>query len=95
MGGRDRPEWVVGIDRNRWSRSIGNGGRHQSEMVVAISRNMQISVTSVLESGQYHRFRTQPSASKGKRIHLAFSLKNVAFLMKGAVKGALVCKYSA
>jgi hypothetical protein len=40
-GGRDQPESVVGIDRNRWSASIGIGGRDQSEMVVGISRNMQ------------------------------------------------------
>jgi hypothetical protein len=33
-GGRDRPEWVVGINRNRWSRSIGNGGRHQPEYAI-------------------------------------------------------------
>ena len=31
LGGRDQPEWGVGIDRNRWSGSIGNGGRHQPE----------------------------------------------------------------
>ena len=30
---------LVAIDRNRWSRSIGIGGRNQSEQVVAISRN--------------------------------------------------------
>jgi hypothetical protein len=33
-GGRDQPESVVGIDRNQWSRSIGNGGRHQPEYAV-------------------------------------------------------------
>jgi len=27
--GRDRPEWVVAINRNRWSSSIGIGGRDQ------------------------------------------------------------------
>ena len=32
---------LVAIDRNRWSRSIGIGGRDQSEQVVAISRNAQ------------------------------------------------------
>ena len=26
--GRDRPEWVVAINRNGWSESIGNGGRN-------------------------------------------------------------------
>ena len=25
--GRDRPEWVVAINRNDWSQSIGTGGR--------------------------------------------------------------------
>ena len=27
--GRDRPEWVVAINRNAWSQSIGNSGRNQ------------------------------------------------------------------
>ena len=27
--GRDRPEWVVAINRNRWSQSIGISGRNQ------------------------------------------------------------------
>jgi hypothetical protein len=35
---------LVAIDRNRWSRSIGIGGRDQSEQVVAISRNAQPNV---------------------------------------------------
>jgi hypothetical protein len=29
-GGRDRPESVVAINRNRWSQSIGNTGRDRS-----------------------------------------------------------------
>ena len=32
---------LVAINRNRWSRSIGIGGRNQSEPVVAISRCAQ------------------------------------------------------
>jgi hypothetical protein len=32
---------LVAINRNRWSRSIGIGGRNQSESVVAISRYAQ------------------------------------------------------
>ena len=27
QAGRDRPEWVVAINRNAWSRSIGTAGR--------------------------------------------------------------------
>jgi hypothetical protein len=27
--GRDPPEWVVAINRNAWSQSIGIGGRNQ------------------------------------------------------------------
>ena len=27
--GRDRPEWVVAINRNAWSQSIGISGRNQ------------------------------------------------------------------
>ena len=38
QAGRDRPEWVVAINRNGWSRSIVTGGRNQSERVVAIVR---------------------------------------------------------
>jgi hypothetical protein len=26
--GRDRPEWVVAINRNAWSQSVGTGGRN-------------------------------------------------------------------
>ena len=29
QAGRDRPEWVVAINRNRWSQSIGISGRNQ------------------------------------------------------------------
>jgi hypothetical protein len=28
--GRDHPEWVVAINRNAWSQSIGISGRNQS-----------------------------------------------------------------
>ena len=28
QGGRDRPEWVVAINRNAWSQSIGIAGRN-------------------------------------------------------------------
>jgi hypothetical protein len=28
---------VVGIDRNRWSRSIANGGRHQLEYAIELN----------------------------------------------------------
>ncbi len=30
QAGRDRPEWVVAINRSRWSQSIVAGGRNQS-----------------------------------------------------------------
>jgi hypothetical protein len=26
--GRNRPEWVVAINRNAWSQSVGTGGRN-------------------------------------------------------------------
>ena len=29
--GRNRPEWVVAINRNAWSQSIGTGGRNHPE----------------------------------------------------------------
>ncbi len=38
QAGRDRPEWVVAINRNAWSQSIGTAGRDQSERPVAIAR---------------------------------------------------------
>ena len=38
QAGRDRPERVVGINRNDWSQSIGTAGRDQSESLVAIIR---------------------------------------------------------
>jgi hypothetical protein len=28
QAGRDRPEWVVAINRNAWSQSIGTAGRN-------------------------------------------------------------------
>jgi hypothetical protein len=44
--GRDRPEWVVAINRNAWSQSIGTSGRNQSErarivMLRALNRNVE------------------------------------------------------
>jgi hypothetical protein len=30
QAGRDRPEWVVAINRSRWSQSIVAGGRNPS-----------------------------------------------------------------
>ena len=44
QAGRDRPEWVVAINRNGWSSSIGMSGRDQSESLVAISRCAQAMV---------------------------------------------------
>ena len=41
QAGRDHPEWVVAINRNTWSRSIGKLGRDQSESLVAITRCAQ------------------------------------------------------
>ena len=38
QAGRDRPEPVVAILRNEWSRSSGMGGRDPPEWVVAINR---------------------------------------------------------
>ena len=36
--GRDRPEWVVAINRNARSQSIGIGGRNQPVRAVSVSR---------------------------------------------------------
>ena len=35
--GRDRPEWVVAINRNDWSQSIGTGGRDHPVRAFSIS----------------------------------------------------------
>ena len=46
QAGRDRPEWVVAINRNDWSQSIGTAGRdhpvrapalHLSALIAAIA----------------------------------------------------------
>jgi len=36
--GRDRPEWVVAINRNARSQSIGIGGRNKPVRAVSVSR---------------------------------------------------------
>jgi hypothetical protein len=35
QAGRDRPEWVVAINRNAWSQSIGIGGRNHPVRAVS------------------------------------------------------------
>jgi hypothetical protein len=39
MSGRFQSEWLVGLNRNGWSLSIGMAGRIESEWVVAFNRN--------------------------------------------------------
>jgi hypothetical protein len=43
--GRDRPEWVVAINRNAWSQSIGISGRNQPVRAVSteLPENIPIS----------------------------------------------------
>ena len=41
QAGRDRPEWVVAINRNRWSHSIGISGRNQPVRAVCSMRISQ------------------------------------------------------
>ena len=44
QAGRDRPEWVVAINRNAWSQSIVIGGRNQPvrpECIEHISMNLR------------------------------------------------------
>ena len=39
QAGRDRPEWVVAINRNAWSQSIGTAGREgTSKSVLGMRR---------------------------------------------------------
>ena len=38
--GRDRPEWVVAINRNAWSQSIGIGGRNQPVRAVRAAERL-------------------------------------------------------
>ena len=40
--GRDRPEWVVAINRNARSQSIGIGGRNQPVRAVCSSARPQL-----------------------------------------------------
>ena len=35
QAGRDRPEWVVAINRNAWSQSIGTAGRNHPVCALA------------------------------------------------------------
>jgi hypothetical protein len=48
--GRDRPEWVVAINRNAWSQSIGISGRNQpvrARILCFSIRSMAASTSSV------------------------------------------------
>ena len=38
QAGRDRPEWVVAINRNAWSQSIGTAGRNHPVCATASPR---------------------------------------------------------
>jgi hypothetical protein len=38
QAGRDRPEWVVAINRNGWSQSIGTAGRYHPVRAVSTRR---------------------------------------------------------
>lgn len=38
-GGRNRLEWVAGLDRNQWPDNFGMGGRFTSEWVAELARN--------------------------------------------------------
>ena len=37
QAGRDRPEWVVAINRYGWSQSIGTGGRNGPVRAIVIA----------------------------------------------------------
>ena len=41
-GGRDRPEWVVAINRNAWSQSIGTAGRDHPVRAGVIRTSRQL-----------------------------------------------------
>jgi len=40
QGGRDRPEWVVAINRNGWSQSIVTAGRDHPVRAVRLSERL-------------------------------------------------------
>jgi hypothetical protein len=41
-GGRNRLEWVAGLDRNQWPDNFGMGGRFTSEWVAELARNTHL-----------------------------------------------------
>jgi hypothetical protein len=43
--GRDRPEWVVAINRNAWSQSVGTGGRNHPVRSFCIRPRVDLPVT--------------------------------------------------
>ncbi len=42
QAGRDRPEWVVAINRNAWSQSIGTAGRDRSVRALTRPERRQV-----------------------------------------------------
>ncbi|WP_210205923.1 hypothetical protein, partial [Bradyrhizobium algeriense] len=58
QAGRDRPEWVVAINRNAWSQSIGTAGRDQSERPVAIARYAQVGDGNEHQDRRAHALRS-------------------------------------
>ena len=55
QAGRDRPEWVVAINRNAWSQSIGMAGRDHPvragwTVVLAVSMSSGVAYADCLAS---------------------------------------------
>ena len=87
--GRDRPEWVVAINRNAWSQSIVIGGRNQSvrplerdvfpDLGAAPIKNITAAnVISVLR-----KIENRPAAETARRIRQRMSAVFVYAIASG------------
>ena len=69
--GRDRPEWVVAINRNAWSQSVGTGGRNHP--VRAVWSRCSISLGISLQA-----WLTVPAAKRAEALAVKGALIKAA-----------------
>jgi hypothetical protein len=56
QAGRDRPEWMVAINRNDWSESIGNSGRNYPVRAFGTNRMLALVTASQMASASAASF---------------------------------------